>query len=174
MYNGVDVERFRPRAATGKLKTQLALPENCFLSATIGQIGLRKGQDVLAEAAALAAARMPHAHFLLVGQRHSSKAESIDFERNVTRTFYQAGLRDRLHLLGYRDDIDRLMNEIDLLVHPAHQEPLGRVLLEAAASEVPIVATAPEREDPPPPDRSFITSSGPTSRRARPTSRCAC
>jgi glycosyltransferase involved in cell wall biosynthesis len=33
------------------------------------------------------------------------------------------------------------MNEIDLLVHPAHQEPLGRVLLEAAAAGLPIVAT---------------------------------
>ena len=33
------------------------------------------------------------------------------------------------------------MNEADLLVHPAKQEPLGRVLLEAAASGLPIVAT---------------------------------
>jgi glycosyltransferase involved in cell wall biosynthesis len=34
------------------------------------------------------------------------------------------------------------MNEVDLLVHPAHQEPLGRVLLEAAASGLPMIATA--------------------------------
>ena len=34
-----------------------------------------------------------------------------------------------------------LLNEIDVLVHPANQEPLGRVLLEASASAVPIVAT---------------------------------
>ena len=33
------------------------------------------------------------------------------------------------------------MSAADLLVHSAHQEPLGRVLLEAAASELPIVAT---------------------------------
>ena len=38
--------------------------------------------------------------------------------------------------------MNRLMNEVDLLVHPAHQEPLGRVLLEAAASGLPIIATA--------------------------------
>ena len=29
-----------------------------------------------------------------------------------------------------------------MLAHPAHQEPLGRVLLEAAACAVPVVATA--------------------------------
>ena len=32
-------------------------------------------------------------------------------------------------------------NEIDLLVHPVNQEPYGRVLLEASAVGVPIVAT---------------------------------
>jgi glycosyltransferase involved in cell wall biosynthesis len=34
-----------------------------------------------------------------------------------------------------------LLNELDLLVHPAKQEPLGRVLLEAAAAGLPIIAT---------------------------------
>jgi glycosyltransferase involved in cell wall biosynthesis len=47
----------------------------------------------------------------------------------------------RLHCLGFRDDIPVLLNEIDLLVHTARQEPLGRVLLEAAACGRPIIAT---------------------------------
>jgi glycosyltransferase involved in cell wall biosynthesis len=34
-----------------------------------------------------------------------------------------------------------LLNEFTLLVHPARQEPLGRVLLEAAAAGLPVVAT---------------------------------
>jgi len=46
-----------------------------------------------------------------------------------------------VHWLGDRDDLPQLYNEFDLLVHCAHQEPLGRVLLEAAAAGVPIVAT---------------------------------
>jgi len=40
-----------------------------------------------------------------------------------------------------RDDVDRLLEELTLLVHPARQEPLGRVLLEAAACGVAVVAT---------------------------------
>jgi glycosyltransferase involved in cell wall biosynthesis len=146
VYNGVDCERFHPRAATGSLKRELQLPADSFLIATIGQIGLRKGQDVLAEAAVLLKDRLPTAHYLLVGARHSAKAESITFEKNVQARFADAGLplRDmagRLHCVGYREDVDRLLNEVDLLVHPAHQEPLGRVLLEAAAAGTPIVAT---------------------------------
>ena len=141
VYNGVDCERFRPRNSTGWLKRELDLPDDAFLIATIGQIGLRKGQDVLCEAVVFSAARLPNAYYLLIGERNSSKTESIVFERNISRRFAEAGLESRLCKLGYRNDVDLLLNEIDLLVHPAKQEPLGRVLLEAAAAGVPIIAT---------------------------------
>lgn len=142
LYNGVDCDRFRPREHTGSLLRELGLPSDAFLVLTIGQIGLRKGQDVLAEAAVLAAEDLPNVHYLVVGERLSSKTESIEFEQALRDRFHSAGIGNRLHLLGYRSDINHLMNEADLLVHPAHQEPLGRVLLEAAASGLPIIATA--------------------------------
>lgn len=142
LHNGVDCDLFQPRPRTGRLRRELNLSEDAFLVATIGQIGLRKGQDVLAEAAASIASQAQDLHYLLIGERNSSKAESIAFERAVVERFAQAGLQDRLHRLGYRDDVPELLSEIDLLVHPAHQEPFGRVLLEAAAAGVPIVATA--------------------------------
>ena len=47
----------------------------------------------------------------------------------------------RVHFLGVRDDVPRILNELTLLVHPARQEPLGRVLLEAAAAGLAVVAT---------------------------------
>ncbi|MGH7127811.1 MAG: glycosyltransferase family 4 protein [Planctomycetaceae bacterium] len=97
---------------------------------------------MLAEAAnLLAVSRSNEMHWMLIGERHSTKPESIEFERHVLERFRTAGLGDRLHRLGYRDDVAWIMNEVDLLVHPARQEPLGRVLLEAAAAGLPIVAT---------------------------------
>lgn len=141
LYNGVDLERFAPRPATGWLKCELGLPENSFLIATVGQIGLRKGHDMLAEAATVIGPRIPSAHFLIIGERYSEKAESIEFERRAFAMLEAAGLERRVHRLGYRHDMDRLLPEINLLVHPARQEPLGRVLLEAAACGTPIIAT---------------------------------
>ncbi len=141
IYNGVDVDAFRPRPAEGWLRRELGLPADRFVVAAIGQICLRKGQDVLAEAAALNASLLPHAHYVFVGERYSSKPESLEFERRITQRFAEAGIAERVHRLGYRDDVARLLSEIDLLAHPARQEPLGRVLLEAGAAGRPIVAT---------------------------------
>ncbi|HID20901.1 MAG TPA: hypothetical protein EYP14_00665, partial [Planctomycetaceae bacterium] len=105
LYNGVDCDRFRPRPATGWLRRRLALGAEAFLIGTVGQICLRKGQDVLARAAPKVVDRVPTAHFILVGERYSRKPESREFERTLRESFKRAGLGDHLHELGYRQDV---------------------------------------------------------------------
>ena len=100
------------------------------LIATVGQICLRKGHDTAAEA--LRGLDVPH-RWLLVGERFSQKPESAAFDAaldgpNVVR-------------LGYRRDVFDILRQVDLLLHPARQEPFGRVLLEASAVGCPVVAT---------------------------------
>ncbi len=140
LYNGVDLKQFRPRSRSGYLHGELGLPPEARLVGTIGQIALRKGQDVLARAAAIVAETSPNLHFLIAGRRHSQKDESREFEMTL-RAAATGALAGRWHLLGLRDDVDRILGELTLLVHPARQEPLGRVLLEAAASGVATIAT---------------------------------
>ncbi len=48
---------------------------------------------------------------------------------------------DRVIFLGPRDDAPRLLVAADLLVHPAHQEAAGIVLLEALACGLPVVVS---------------------------------
>lgn len=141
LYNGVDTMRFAPHPRSGYLTHELHLPADAFLIAAIGQIGLRKGQDVLAASALALRDEFPHVHYLLVGERNSTKDENRLFEEQLHSRFNNAGLAARAHFLGYRADVPDLLHEIDLLVHPARQEPLGRVLLEAGAAGVPIIAT---------------------------------
>ncbi|QDU82154.1 Spore coat protein SA [Polystyrenella longa] len=141
LHNGVDCEQFRPRVPSGKLKEELGLPAESFLIGNIGQICLRKGQDIVAEAVCRLIESFPELHLLFVGERHSQKAESREYEQQLHSCFEEAGLSNHVHFLGYRSDIAFILNEIDLLVHTAQQEPLGRVLLEGAAVGCPIVAT---------------------------------
>ncbi|NQT16673.1 MAG: glycosyltransferase family 4 protein [Planctomycetes bacterium] len=136
LYNGVDLDKFRPRPRCGYLHGELGLPPEMDLVGTVGQICLRKGQDVLVQAAALLAEELPDVHYLIVGERWSDKAESRCFEAKL-----HAASTGRLHFLGFRNDVDRILGELSVLVHPARQEPLGRVLLEAAAAGLAVVAT---------------------------------
>ena len=141
LHNGVDLARFRPRGPSGYLHRELNLPPSAPLVAAIGQISLRKGLDVLVEAAAMVASKLPCVHFLIVGGRHSQKQEAQELEAVLRRKAGQAMLAGRCHFLGVRTDVDRLLNELTLLVHAACQEPLGRVLLEAAAAGTAVLAT---------------------------------
>jgi glycosyltransferase involved in cell wall biosynthesis len=141
IYNGVDSDRFRPAASTGALKRELGLGESAVLIGNIGQICLRKGQVLLARAAVRLADEFGELNTLFVGERYSQKEESVEYEEEIGRIFRQAGIEGRLFCLGFRQDIPEILNEVDLVVHAAHQEPLGRVLLEGAACGVAIVAT---------------------------------
>ena len=53
----------------------------------------------------------------------------------------QADLRDRARIVGVRDDVRDLMQACDLFVMSSHWEGLPMVLLEAMASDVPVVGT---------------------------------
>lgn len=142
LHNGVDLARFRPRPPTGYLHRELGLQPDAGLVGAIGQIGMRKGLHVLLRAASRVVRACGHAHFVIVGQRYSQKQEALDYERQLRAAAAAAeSLRGHVHFLGVREDVDRLLNELTVLAHAARQEPLGRVLLEAAAAGTPAVAT---------------------------------
>jgi len=172
-HNGVDLDRFKPRPASGTLRDRFDIPREAALLGAVGQIGMRKGLDVLLTALARTRRcqrRSPGAspdastlnppfhanddagsvvydsnqhdvHLLIAGLRHSSKQEAVEYEQQLHEAAGAEPLRGRIHFIGRCDDMPAFYNEIDLLVHAARQEPLGRVLLEAAASGVPVVAT---------------------------------
>ncbi len=140
LHNGVDTDLFRPRPRTGRLCAEPGLPREAVIVGSVGQIVQRKGLDTLV-AAADRMAEVPGLHLVLIGARYSSKAEALEYEAQLHAGFARSQLAERVYWLGERQDMAELYSEFDLLVHPARQEPLGRVLLEAAACAVPIVTT---------------------------------
>ena len=57
------------------------------------------------------------------------------------RLAQKLGVADRVQFLGGRTDIPDLLAAGDLLIHPAHAENTGTVLLEAIAAGLPVIAT---------------------------------
>jgi len=141
IHNGVDLDSFRPRPPTFRLHHELGIDQACPIIGAIGQIGMRKGLDVLLDAFERVAVVNPRPHLVIVGERHSTKDEAVQFEADLRSKGSQSPLVGRVHFLDRCDDVPLLLNEFTLLAHAAKQEPLGRVLLEAAAAGTPVIAT---------------------------------
>ena len=83
----------------------------------------------------------PAVRFLMAG------AADTETRNELERHIDDWGLRDKLRLIGVRNDIPRLMRAADLLLFPSRQEGLGMVAVEAQAACLPVLAsTAVPRE----------------------------
>ena len=157
VYNGVNDQVFQPlggcqdelnpevdvqRAATvQQLRAEFGFaPDDCVLL-YVGQIGMRKGIRDLAEIFLQAAQQVAQLKLLVVGERHSTKAEAVEYEREIHEQLEASPFGQNVKWLGRREDVADLMRLADVLLHPARQEPLGRVLLETSASALPIITT---------------------------------
>lgn len=147
IYNGVDTDRFAPPSVRHRnteipsaIRAELNLPASAFLVLYVGQIGMRKGIESALQAMQAPLQNHDDVHLLLVGERHSTKQEAVEYEKLCQDQSRQIN-EQQTHWLGRRTDVAELMSQCDLLIHMPRQEPLGRVLLEAAASGLPMITT---------------------------------
>jgi glycosyltransferase involved in cell wall biosynthesis len=85
------------------------------------------------EVASRVAERIPAAHFLLIGDG--------ELRPGVEEAIRRKRLEGRFHLLGWRRDIPSIMKNLSVLVLTSLWEGLPRVIPEAMAAGVPVVAT---------------------------------
>lgn len=121
--NGVDLAEFRQGA---RLREPLGLPEGVLLL-FVGDIKTpRKNLDTLLRALTLT----PGCTLLVVGETAGSSYPALAM---------RLGLESRVRFLGYRRDVAELMGAADVFVFPSRYEACSLVLLEAAASGLPVV-----------------------------------
>jgi glycosyltransferase involved in cell wall biosynthesis len=66
--------------------------------------------------------------------------EHPDYVEDLHELADSLGLSERVVFTGFREDVASILSVIDVLLHPAENEPLGRVLLEAMSLGGPCVA----------------------------------
>ena len=129
--NGVDLARFAPGPADPALGRALALDLAVPVVGYFGRLEHGKGVDVLLEAAARLHGRLP-ATFLFAGEGPLREA--------LAARAASVGLSVRF--AGQRGDVPALLRLCAVVVLPSRQEAFGRVLIEAMASGVPVIATS--------------------------------
>lgn len=135
--NAVDTAAFKPAPeARAEVRRELGLPPDASLIGMVARFHPQKDHPTMIAAAARLAARWPSAHFLLAG-------EGVDAANPALAALVErAGLRDRVRLLGCRQDMPRLNAALDLAtLTSCHGEGLPLSVCEAMAAGVPCVVT---------------------------------
>lgn len=133
--SGVDaVEVRRDAERPLDIRGRLGLAPGTPIAANVAALVGHKDHATLIRAAAEARPLRPDLHWVIAGEG--------DLRPDLEQAIATAGLRDRVHLLGYIDAADALIKEATVLVMSSRKEGLGSVVLHGLALGTPVVATS--------------------------------
>jgi glycosyltransferase involved in cell wall biosynthesis len=131
--NGVDVERFSP--GPDSLRWRLEIPADAPVVGFVGRMTRDKGLPELVEAFDSILASRPDVHLLLVGWFDASEdALGYDLRARIRK-------HPRIHATGYVADTAPYYRAMDVMVLPTWREGFPNVVLEAAATGIPVITT---------------------------------
>lgn len=137
--NGIDaLDKFNPKKVSPlireEIRTQLSIPKDADVLGFVGRVVRDKGIVELAQAWLKLRDEYPNLHLLMIGP-----IESQDPLPNEITALLNSD--PRIHMVGQVNCIVPYYTATDILVLPTYREGLPGVLLEAAAMELPLVAT---------------------------------
>lgn len=135
--NGIDTSLFTPSLeARLSVRQELGLPSTSFLIGSICRYHPMKDHANFIQAAALLLKNYPDTHFMMAGSE-------VDLaNKTLNQLIEELGIGARIHLLGERSDMPRLMAALDIMTSAsAYGEAFPLVLGEAMSSGVPCTVT---------------------------------
>ena len=136
--SGVDLARFAPDRDRMKLRQELGFSAETPVIVNIGMIRYDKGQTKLIKAARIVLQQRPDAQLIFVGQATGDRWREAQLRQRI----HQAGLEDKIIMLGYRWDTPDILAAADIVVIASlGTEASSIVLREAFAAGRPVVAT---------------------------------
>jgi glycosyltransferase involved in cell wall biosynthesis len=131
--NGVDIDHFSPGAS--RVRSRLRLPRQAKVVGFVGRLTRDKGVPELIEAFDRILEREPDAHLLLVGWFDNGEDEIPSSLR------HHINWHPRIHSIGFVPDPLPYYRAMDVMVLPTWREGFPNVVLEAAATGIPVVTT---------------------------------
>ncbi len=144
VHNGVDTQRFhslpQPQA-----QEQAALNPEELTGCVIGMFASfkpQKNHPLLFTALGMVLRSNPNFSLLLVGDTlHGNFRDTQTYMQESLKALEEVGIKDKVHLMGRRDDLEKLYPSCNFTVLPSNHEGMPNVLLESMACAVPVVAT---------------------------------
>jgi glycosyltransferase involved in cell wall biosynthesis len=133
--SGIDLDRFRnPTRPRDDVRRELGVPSEAPVIGTVTRLSDQKAPLDFVAAAGKVVEQSPHVHFVVVGDG--------PLRKEVEAAIAARSLSGRVHLTGLRRDVPELMHSFDVFALSSLWEGLPRVLPQAMAAGLPIVATA--------------------------------
>lgn len=158
--NGVDIQRFAPPASMSerlRLRQNLNIPAEAPVVLFVGGVMRRKGVDLLLRAWNSVTARLPQARLLILGS-HGVRPSHRSAHLAEDLSAYLATMDDLCAALTHPDSV-YFHGEVadpapwyrmaDVFAFPSHREGMPNVVLEAMATELPVLVTPFEGLPPP-------------------------
>lgn len=128
---GVDLERIKQfMPCREELCQSHNIPNHSTLLLSVGELNENKNHKIVVEALS----KLPNNyHYLICGQGNNQEMlEQLAQELNC---------ENRLHILGYRDDVPSIIKSCDIFIFPSKREGLSVALMEAMSAGKAIVCS---------------------------------
>jgi glycosyltransferase involved in cell wall biosynthesis len=137
IYNGVDVNKFKPRPDRAELRREFGLEEEKKIVLFVGRLYHRKGLEILLRSIPPVIQEFSDVKFAISGTGFKKKEQSL---RNLAK---QLEIEDYVTFLGYVPDekLPSLYSASDIFVLPAIYENFPFAILEAQATALPVIST---------------------------------
>jgi len=137
IYNGIDTNKFASQANTKITRRALNFDENIILFGAVSRLTPIKDHKNLIQAFSLVIARQSktskHAKLVIVGDG--------PLYSELAALIAQLNLTNHVYLIGERNDIDKILPELNVYVMSSIAEGIPLAILEAMSAGLPIIST---------------------------------
>lgn len=127
-------ERFDRSPRGELLRKEFHIPHDHWIVGNTSALTTDKDYRTFIDTAEILLKRNFKAYFLIIGSDAGAKEELEEYVR-------EKSLTHRIHFVGFRKEIEKLLPELNVFLMPSRVEGLGSSVLDAFAAEVPVVAT---------------------------------
>ena len=134
IYNGIDPEAFSA-SGDGEFRTEVGASPDEILVGAVGNMRPAKDYSLLLRAAALLQEDDDPYRFVVVGEGQGALLERLRALRA------RLGLEEVVDFAGFREDIPRVLADLDVYLLTSSSEGFSLSTVQALASRLPVVAT---------------------------------